>query len=278
MKNKYLKNEHWRNKLQHTGSHYNTLQHTNNTLQHTNKRITVCSPTKWPCTIHCNTQTQYTATHKQAYHCIYIIMKTKYQRYADWRKILQHTATYCNTLQHTKKRITASTMRTKYWRYADWRKLLQHTAAHCNSLQHTETHKQVNYTESTTSTRYSRYQHRRKYCNTLQHTTTYCNTLQHTRKRILLNRQWIQHLGSIHIGGKYCNTLQHTTTYCYTLQHKNKRVTLNRQRRQHIGNINIRDLLWYTVTHCNTLQHTATHCNTQTSALHWIDENEILEM
>jgi len=66
---------------------------------------------------------------------------------------LRHTATHCNTLQHT----------------ASLRHSLQQTATHCltathcNTLQHTATH-------CLTAT----------HCNTLQHTATHCNTLQHT--------------------------------------------------------------------------------------------------
>jgi len=51
---------------------------------------------------------------------------------------LQHTATLCNTLQHTIKH----------------RNTLQHTATHCNTLQRTVT-----------------------WCNTPQHIATHCNTL-----------------------------------------------------------------------------------------------------
>jgi len=58
-------------------------------------------------------------------------------------RALQHTATYCNILQHTVSRGVE--------------KAQQHTATYCNILQHTAT-----------------------YCNTLQHTATHCNTLQHT--------------------------------------------------------------------------------------------------
>ena len=63
---------------------------------------------------------------------------------------MQHTATYCNILQHT----------ALIWAYYvcihtfRWQKST-HTATHCNTLQHTATH-----------------------CNTLQHTATHCNTLQ----------------------------------------------------------------------------------------------------
>ena len=48
----------------------------------------------------------------------------------------QHTATYCNTLQHTISLITFL------------RNTLQHTATHCNILQHTATHYIVDYISS----------------------------------------------------------------------------------------------------------------------------------
>jgi len=180
MKNKYLKNKHWRNKLQHTGSHYNTLQHTNNTLQHTNKRITVCSPTKWPCTIHCNTQTQYTATHKQAYHCIYIIMETKYQRYADWRKILQHTATHCNILQHTATHKQAYHCIDNENKILEICRLKEIIATHCSTLQLTATH----WNTQASELHWIDNEHKIFEISTsekiLQHTTTHYHILQYT--------------------------------------------------------------------------------------------------
>ena len=63
---------------------------------------------------------------------------------AKQNKALQHTTTYCNTLQHT----------------IIYRDTLQRTATHCNTLQRTATH-----------------------CNTLQHSAARCNTLQHAATR-----------------------------------------------------------------------------------------------
>ena len=68
-------------------------------------------------------------------------------------RALQHTATYCNILQHTVSRGVE--------------KAQQHTATYCNTLQHTATH---------CNTR----QHTAIHCNTRQHTATHGNTRQHT--------------------------------------------------------------------------------------------------
>jgi len=79
---------------------------------------------------HCNTL-QHTATHRRSY----------------MPHILQHTATQCNTLQHT--------------------------ATHCNTLQCTATHRRG----CTPHTM----QHTATHSNALQHTATHCNTLQHIK-------------------------------------------------------------------------------------------------
>jgi len=76
---------------------------------------------------------------------------------------LQHTATHCNTLDHTTTHSRNALQHTAT--YCD---TLQHTATHCNTLQHTATHS-CNTPERTAT-----------HGNTLQHTATRCNTLQHT--------------------------------------------------------------------------------------------------
>jgi len=53
---------------------------------------------------------------------------------------------------------------------------LTHTATHCNSLQHTATHRCTSASLMHTATRYNTLHHTA----TLQHTATHCNTLQHT--------------------------------------------------------------------------------------------------
>jgi len=49
----------------------------------------------------------------------------------------------------------------------------QHTATHCNTLQHTATHAYGGHAQPHCNT----LQHTATYCNTLQHTATHCNTL-----------------------------------------------------------------------------------------------------
>jgi len=153
---------------------------------------------------------------------------------------MYHTATHCNTLQHT-----ANT--------------LQHTATHCNALQHTTTgiihariwlpfvfiglfcmslfdslsNRFVSFAslflcvlispflyfsrlfggslfvfiglfERTSGWRCSWEQRYH-----VQNTATHCNTLQHTT----IYYKTLQHTA------KYCNTLQHTATHYITLQH-----------------------------------------------------------
>ena len=89
---------------------------------------------------------------------------------------LQHTASHCNTLQHT-----ATLCCTLCILLYD----LQHTATHCNTLQHTATHcythMQVRKTLALqhTGTHSNTLQHTATHCSTLQHTATHCSTLQH---------------------------------------------------------------------------------------------------
>ena len=90
---------------------------------------------------------------------------------------LQHTATHCNTLQHTATE-------------------LQHTATHCNTLQHSATPCNTLQHPAKRPIYKRRYvtrelsiekeisngpQHPATPYNTLQHPATLCNTLQHTR-------------------------------------------------------------------------------------------------
>jgi len=108
--------------------------------------------------------------------------------------ILQHSATYCNTLRHI-----CSTL---FWIHQTCRKMdegntLQHTATHCNTLQHTATH-------------CNKLQHTATHCNTrnkLQHTATHCNTLPHTRMRAPHHQHSLQHTAT------HCNILQHTALH-----------------------------------------------------------------
>jgi len=93
-----------------------------------------------------------------------------------------HTATHCNTLQHT----TITHCNT-----------LQHTATHCNTLQHTAAHAQHTHCGCECAlcrAPYSTLQLLATHCNTLQRTATHCNTLQHTATHYI--------------------TLQNTATHC----------------------------------------------------------------
>ena len=160
---------------------------------------------------------------------------------------MQHTATHCNTLQHTAW--GRAWWLGRCWWYCNasiftpcntlWHTTpRQHTAAPCNTLHHTASH-----------------------CNTLHHTATHCNTLL----GVVESRVWCSVLQCLagwcsvlqglqcdavwwNLGLVRCDvndtlgtvlhysTLQHTATYCNTRLH--------------------------TATYCPTLQHIATHCNT----------------
>ena len=79
-------------------------------------------------------------------------------------KVVLHTITHCNTLQHT----ATHTLIVEG-------KVVLHTATHCSTLQHTATH--------TLTLEGKVVQHTATRCNTLQHAATRCNTLQHTATR-----------------------------------------------------------------------------------------------
>jgi len=90
--------------IRQAATHYNTLQHTAiNTIIRYN--------TPW-------------AKHICTKRLCFAFMKL--QCFFVW----QHTATYCNTLQHTKTLHHSATLCNT----------LQHTATHCNTLQHTAKH------------------------------------------------------------------------------------------------------------------------------------------
>ena len=124
--------------LHHTAIHCNTLQHTAtycNTLQHTAThtwRFLYLTASAYCNTLQCNTM-PHTATHYNFTHLAILVPHSL--------RILQHTTTHRNTLQHTA---------TRSWRFS-----CLTASAYCNKLQHTATH-----------------------CNTLQHTATHCNILQ----------------------------------------------------------------------------------------------------
>ena len=215
---------------------------------------------------------------------------------------LQHSATHCNTLQHTTAWVTRRIIRLQH--AATHGNILQHTAAHCSTLQHTAAH-----------------------CNTLQHAAAHCNRLQHTATHYNTTRhQAAAHCNTQQHTAAHCTTLHHTATHCNTLQHPHERRVTSRTWMRHVANLNALChtkinvshsfqsesifVLWsnaikrsavlshvtchvahinalshkygqsscawnsvlqcvavccsvqHTATHCNTLQHTATHCNT----------------
>jgi len=80
-----------------------------------------------------------------------------------WHNTLQHTATHCNTMQHTAARQRFARSAMPAMRRAmsgDYCIPLQHTATHCNTLQYPTTP-----------------------CNTMQHLAARCTTPQHPATR-----------------------------------------------------------------------------------------------
>jgi len=133
---------------------------------------------------------------------------------------------------------------------------MQHTATHCNTLQHTATIRRTcanSLVHAIQKTQY-RLQHAAAHwtathCNTLQHTATRCNTLQHTE---------LQHTAA-HWTATHCNTLQHTATHCNTLHLlvAPEPICWSMQSwKRSIKCVEIRQRteLQHTATHCNTLQ------------------------
>ena len=149
---------------------------------------------------------------------------------------MHHTATHCNTLQHTATALAGNSTCAPPPPSAT-----QHNASHCNNATH---------------------------CNTLQHTAPHCNTLhqrqQATAPVLLLFRQprnTLQHTAT------HCSTPQHTATHCTTLQHSATQCnTVQHTATAPAGNSTCPppppSAMQHTAAHCSTLQHTATHCNT----------------
>ena len=124
--------------------------------------------------------------------------------------VLQHVAVRCRVLFCVavcyKKKITLHA--------------LHHTATHCNTLQHTGIHRNALsnvHTDDLSATLKIHPPHLGRVMAhhlqpTQQHTATHCNTLQHTATRYN-TLQILEHTAA------HCNTLQHTATYCNILQH-----------------------------------------------------------
>jgi len=102
---------------------------------------------------------------------------------------LQHTATNCNTLQHTLIDVT-------WW----WPGNMTHTATHCNTLLHTATHCNTISLMWLDSGIWHTLQHTATHYNTRLHTATHGNTLQHT----LIDVTWWWNMTHI---ATHCNTL-----------------------------------------------------------------------
>jgi len=115
----------------------------------------------------------------------------------------QHTATHCNTLQHTD-----SAMQKRYCRH----RRVTWPVHHCNTLQHNATHCNTHHFKRdkvagdvwrdsyTTAT----------HCNTLPRTATHCDRPIYSELR--LDR-------SVYLrAAPCCHTLQYTVTHCNTLQ------------------------------------------------------------
>jgi len=143
----------------------------------------------------------------------------------------QHTATHCNTLQHTARQHRMHVGHQKV--------LVCTTACYCKDILTPYTpvrrHRVRVWCQKVhvcSTVRYyvyvlTPYTPARWHCGaaaTLHHTAPHCTTLHHTAT----------HCNTLKLTASHCNTLQHTATHGNTLQH--------------------------IATHCNTLQNTATHC------------------
>jgi len=189
----------------------------------------------------------------------------------------QHTATHCNTLQHTaiQKTCYGACVFTVYLLATEangpdrsWhRNTPQHTATHCNTLPYTAV---------------SGPDHSRR-CNTLKNTLQYiappCNKLLQ-QDPIIYSDLW----GNAHVlqyTAAHCNTLQRTVAHQDTtvrMLAKNRKMERHCNTLQHTIQYAETQYCTYTcssiiTTHCNTLlhahrqqfyilQHNATQCNT----------------
>jgi len=138
------------NALQHTATHYTTLQHTANSCVYvcpdpevSSHSATHCNALKHTAT-HCNalqrTATHCNALHHTATHCKFMCVCVPR---------LRGVSTLCSTLQHT-----------------------QHTETHCNTLQHTWNLCVYVCPDSKVS------KHTATHCITLKRIAPHCNTLQ----------------------------------------------------------------------------------------------------
>jgi len=208
----------WQIPLQHTATHYNTLQHTATTaltnstenatppnslkfvsgnLRNSNFSIQIKKISIWICT----------ARYRGIWVSRYRLVQMGAFNASNVRPILIHAcgaadaeqcpATHCNTLQS-----------------ARLCKTLEDTARHCKTLQHTATlYKTLQHTATHCIT--NTLKHIAPHCNTLQHTATHCNTHCNTLQYTATQTNW----NTLHRTATRCNTLQHTATHCNTLHH-----------------------------------------------------------
>ena len=137
---------------------------------------------------------------------------------------LQHTAPYCNALQHTALFVVcggrvAACGKVGHLQRCEHTVNTQHTAPLCAALQHVATHCNCGVWGVLRRQRVVR----SAICDILQHSIPHCNVLQHA--------------------ATHCSILQHTATRCNTRQHTATHLTASAEERH----------LKLTASYCNTL-------------------------
>jgi len=131
---------------------------------------------------------------------------------------MQHTATYCNTLQSVVEslcnesgtQVHCKTLRDTARHYNALQDTLQDTATHSNALQHSATHQEsathFNLLLSCCVMRVAR-RHTAIRCITLQDTARHCNTLQDTASHCNTLQSVVESLRNKSAAQAYCKTL-----------------------------------------------------------------------
>ena len=119
--------------------------------------------------------------------------------------VIRHTATLCNTLQHTATHCTYST----HCNTLHLLEPLQHTALLRHLNRHSRSVKERGLSEWVYATDCNILQQTATDCNTLQLTVTDCNRLQRTAT----------HCNALQRAATHCNALQRTATHCNARQH-----------------------------------------------------------
>jgi len=129
---------------------------------------------------------------------------------------LQHTATHCNTLQHTAT--PGPRLVFNCGRQDTLQHLLQHTATHCNTLQHTATHCNTQADFETLSHLIHesfldlvRTSGAAVYCSALQRVAACCSVLQHVARESFVDL--VRKLCLV-----CCSVLQRVAVCCSVLQ------------------------------------------------------------